>query len=348
MILKSYLRRQVLKPFLAISGGLMALFSGYMVARYLAQAAEGEIPVSVISKLIFFRVLIAQEVLLPTTFYFSVLLALGRLYRDAEIVAMQAAGFSLARVYRTVLGLSLVISLVVAFFSLKIRPWAWKNFFELKAEAKSSFDLKRLKGGVFYALPGKRLFFAQKLNAAEGLAKGVFIYEKENDLVRVIRAQTASQEERRGHLFLRLHKGEVYEFRPGQNIIMLSRFEELKLPLLLPEPSPPQKVKALPTCKLFTPLTRENLAELEWRLSAPLSTVILAFLGLVLSHTQPREGRFKRFPWAVLLFAAFFYGSAGLKKALVQGEFPVLPGIFWSHLGLLGVTLFLGHRILKA
>ena len=347
MILTNYLRYQVLKPFLVISAGLITLFSGYMIARYLAQAAEGEIPVSVIGRLIFFRVLIAQEVLLPTTFYFSIILALGRLYRDAEIVAMFAAGFSLSRIYRAILTLAVAVSLVVAIFSLKVRPWAWQEFFNLKAKAKASFDLKRLKAGVFYELPEKKLFFAQELRPHERLARKVFLYEKDKALIRVVRAQTACQKGSGAQLFLLLQKGRVYEFRPGQKMIMVSQFEELKLPLLLPEASPPQKVKAEPTKALFQNLNTENLAELEWRFAAPLSTFLLAFLGLVLSHTRPREGRFKRFPWAILLFAAYFYSSAGLKKAVAQGAFPPLPGLYLTHLGLLVVALFLGYRMTR-
>ena len=35
----------------------------------------------------------------------------------------------------------------------------------------------------------------------------------------------------------------------------------------------------------------EDIAELQWRLSTPLSTLLLALLGVLLSRTTPRQGK---------------------------------------------------------
>ena len=49
-------------------------------------------------KLIGLNTLITLEILLPSAFFFSVLAAIGRLYRDSEMSAFYAAGISRARI----------------------------------------------------------------------------------------------------------------------------------------------------------------------------------------------------------------------------------------------------------
>ncbi len=339
MILTNYLRRQVLKPFLATSLVLVGIFVAFMAARYLAQAAEGKIPAQVIGRLIFLRVLIAQEVLLPTTLYFSVLLALGRLYREAEIVAMFAAGFSFKRVCWSVLSLALLLSLLTGLFSLKVRPWAWGEFYRLKALSQRAFDLSRLRAGVFYELPEDRVFLAEKIDREKALAEGVFLYEHPSSGPKVIRAQKARQEIKPQGIFLLFDHGYQYEFDQKKALFLLSEFETLRIFVAPLEVSEKTKVKAWPTSLLWPPRGPQEMAEWQWRLSAPLSTLLLAFLALNLSPVKPREGYLKRFPLAVLFFALFFYSGAILKKMLAKGLFPPWPGVFTAHLGLFFLAL---------
>ncbi|NPB10092.1 MAG: LPS export ABC transporter permease LptF [Thermodesulfobacteria bacterium] len=335
MILINYLRRQVLKPFIAISLVLVGVFVSFMAARYLAQAAEGKIPASIIGRLILLRVLIAQEVLLPTTFYFSVLLALGRLYRQAEMVAMFAAGLSPLRVYWAVLSLALMVAVVSGVFSLHLRPWAWEEFYRLKASSEREFDLRRLKAGVFYELPGGRVFFADKVDRHQALAEEVFLYGRDEGGPKIIRAARAWQEIKSQRLFLILDQGRQYEFNEKHSLILVSEFAALKIFVANLETPRKQKVKAMPTRELWPPAGPEEVAELEWRLAAPLSAILLAFLAINLSPVKPRQGHLKRIPLAVVFFAAYFYAGAALKKLLAKGLWPVFPGIGAAHLGLL-------------
>ncbi len=339
MILANYLRRQVLKPFLVVSLVLTGIFAALMAARYLAQAAEGRIPTEVIGRLILLRVLIAQEILLPTTFYFSVFWALGRLYRRAEMIAMYAAGFSFRRVNWAVLSLALALSLLTALFSFEIRPWAWKEFYRLKASSQRTFDLSRLRAGVFYELPEKRVFFAEKISRQDLRAEGVFLYQSDKGGPSVIRAKEASQELSAGEIFLVLRHGYQYDFDQTKALVLVSEFEVLKIFMARIGSPKTTKVKALPTRALWPPTTLEQMAEWQWRLSSPLSTLLLAFVALNLSSVRPRQTHLRRFPLVVLLFALFFYGGAIFKKMLMKGLLPVWPGVFTAHLALLVVAL---------
>ncbi len=156
MIIDRYIIREIIKPTTIICTVLVFVFGCYISTRYGEDAVHGMLPGFSVLQLIFLRILIALEVLLPTTLYLAVVIALGRLYRDAELTAMFACGISMARVVKSVFLVSIVGALIVASLSLFIRPWAWNQFFQIKAQAEANFDLTRMKGGTFYSTGGGR------------------------------------------------------------------------------------------------------------------------------------------------------------------------------------------------
>jgi lipopolysaccharide export system permease protein len=76
---------------------------------------------------------------------------------------------------------------------------------------------------------------------------------------------------------------------------------------------------------------REELAELHWRIFFPLMTVVLAGIGIPLARLRPRQGRYARVGYAVLIF--FFYISLAIagQKALARGAIPTWFGLWWVH-----------------
>ncbi len=338
MILTAYVRRQILKSFALLLFTLTFIFGVYMLARYLAQAAEGEIPTAVILKLVSLRVLIAQEIILPTTFYFGVLIGVNRLFRSAEMVAMFACGFGTKHLLRAFLPLTLVLFLTVASLSLMVRPLAWEKFYSLKEAASRRFALKRLKAKMFYALPKGGVFFAQRLDHKTGTAYQVFIYVRQDGNVRVIRAQEASEKRTNGRIYLLLKEGRQYEFQEG-GLILVSEFESFTFPVEERVKESRDRLKAWPTRSLWLAKSKKALAELQWRILAPLGVLVLACLGLALAPTTPRKTTVKPFLWAIFFFILYFYGMASLKKLVAQGSFPALPGLFSVPLALAGVIL---------
>ncbi|NPA48802.1 MAG: LPS export ABC transporter permease LptF [Thermodesulfobacteria bacterium] len=334
MILTTYLRRQVLKPFFLVSATLSAIFTIYLLGRYLAQAAEGEIPARVVLELVGWRLLIAQEILLPVTFFFGMVFGLNRLFRKAEMLALFACGFEEKKVWQTFAPLILGFALAVAMVSLFLRPYAWANFFHTKARFEETFDLSRLKGGIFYKLSKDRTFFAQGIDPHEKRAREVFFYQRRGEDVKVIRARECLQKDLPGKIVLLFLQGRQYEFQEEKKLVMISEFESFSLPLPRPVKSREEKLKALPTAKIMKLRTPKARAEIEWRLAAPLGALGLALLGLGISPSRPREKGGRPFLLALLIFVFYFYGQVVLKKAVAQGKIPPFPGIFWAPLSL--------------
>jgi lipopolysaccharide export system permease protein len=113
---------------------------------------------------------------------------------------------------------------------------------------------------------------------------------------------------------------------------------------------PGYKVKAASTGHLIHSNNSEEIAEVQWRLAAPLSAILLALLGVPLSRSSPRQGKYAGVPIAIVIFAAYYNLSAMMKKWVGQGVIDILPGIWWVHIflaGLLLVLLWRPHLLLR-
>jgi lipopolysaccharide export system permease protein len=83
------------------------------------------------------------------------------------------------------------------------------------------------------------------------------------------------------------------------------------------------------------------MAEFQWRLSTPLATILLALIGVPLSRSSPRHGKYAKITTAVVIFAVYYNLSALTKKWVERGILDTLPGIWWIQLLLAGLLLVL-------
>ncbi len=345
MILERYLIREIIRPAVATCSLLVFIFGCYMATRYWADAAQGELPGITVMVLILLRILIALEVLIPTTLFLSVVSSLNRLHRNSEITALSACGIGPDRIFRAVAIVALCAAVIVGSLSLYVRPWAWNEFFTLKSQARARFDLSRMKGGIFYEIwHGKRVMFAQKVDSRKKRAEHVFIYTDRQTYREVISAKRAIQyEDVNGKPFLILTDGCQYQYSEDGSRSFMMEFKRSEMFL---EPATIEKkdrVKAVALTSLLGSRSLEESAELQWRFIAPVSTILLALLGVPLGKSSPRQGRSMAVPLAIVVFALYYVVAALLKKWVSQGLVPEFPGLWLSQLFLV-ILLFVFVR----
>ena len=327
---------------------LVTLFAAYCTTHYLEHAVYSLMPISTVIKLILLKTTIALEVLIPSTLYLSVIVGMGRLYKDGEITALHASGASLVQVMTIVFTLSLLVSLPVAGLSLSVRPWAYKQSFLLKAKAKAEFDVTRLEAGKFYEI-GKRnrFIFINKIDHQRKKAEGVFIQQikkNEDNVLEVMYAKEAYQhlDQSTGKKIMLFLNGHIYRFpvtgKKGGSAI---KFNQIAYPLWQKEIAPLEyKIKAASTIDLARSYAPSDIAELQWRFSTPLSTILLALFGIPLSRTTSREGKYGKVVIAMFIYALYYSMSSIAKILVTQELMPPLPGIWWVQ-GLLSVLLII-------
>jgi len=128
---------------------------------------------------------------------------------------------------------------------------------------------------------------------------------------------------------------------PGQSDYRIIEYSEYGV--LVPKPgdrSYPLRVQALSTKELWNSDNPEHKAELDWRISLPVATLVIVMMALPLSQTTPRGGRYSKLALGILLYL-IYSNLLGVGKAWIsKGIVPYWIGTSWVHV--LGViTLYI-------
>lgn len=116
---------------------------------------------------------------LPMSFLFGVLIGVGRLHGDNEVIALEAGGISLARLLRPVLVLSLILMSFNLWLTTGVMPEANRELRRLKIRLfKSSSLIGRIEPKVFYEdFPGM-LLYVRGIDPGTGIWRGVLIFQR--------------------------------------------------------------------------------------------------------------------------------------------------------------------------
>ena len=339
-IIDRYIIQEIVKPSIVVCIVLVSIFAGYSATRYLADATAGLLSANTVFRLVLLKVIIALEVLLPTTIYLSIVVGLGRLHSDLEITAFEACGIKRSRIYRNVLLISTLVGLLVASLSLFIRPWTYRTAYQLKKMSKSHFQIKRMEPASFYELEsGKRVIFARQVNKKKQEARQVFIRTSTEDKQQIITAKEVSQQtdNTTGYDVLIFKHGTIYDLSTADQRDTTVEFKQYALALSPPDIPPITKIKAASTRRLLKSNNSFAIAELQWRFSTPFTTIILALLGIPLSQTGPRRGQYAKTTLAVAIYGIFYILSLVTKTWVGEQVIGPWPGIW----GIEGVMMLL-------
>jgi lipopolysaccharide export system permease protein len=347
----SVLSRYVFREILSHLAGVLAVIVGiFLVRRFallLADAAEGALPIGIIVHLLALRTVMALPSLLPVILYLAVLLALGRLYQDQEMTALAGCGVPAARIRRAVMAFALITAVLIGILSSSVRPWANARFRAVKHAAMNESELAQVRPGRFYLLDeeDQQTIFADGRTAEEpGHLEGVFVHTRRKGRLSVFTAQVAleQRDEASGYRFLRLFDGQRYDIDMKDDDRQITTYHEFSIRAPLPgdlTDSSDGGTRSL--FHLAASSAPEDQAELQWRLSMPVSALLLALMALPLSHTSPRQGKYAKLFVAILLYTAY-RGLLGVAETwIADGMLPVIPGLWGVHALAAGIVLLL-------
>jgi lipopolysaccharide export system permease protein len=309
MIIDRYMVREIGLPFIAVSVVLVIIFATFSLTRFLVDANAGLLQPGEVVSLMALRSLVSLEVLLPLSFYFAVMLGMGRLYSDSEIYAMRSSGISEARLMRPVFMLALLLAAVTFVLSVAARPWAYERSYQIRAEAKAASEVDRIRPAQFYQFEGSgRTVFIESISDEGRSIHGVFVRSRKGDDVQVITSVNGRLDLNARPGFHRLTLFDAYLFKRVEDAPdLFAELGSFAVWLSAGEVQPVgYKTKASPTWELIATSAAPDSAELQWRLSTPLSAVLLVLVAILLSRGRPREGRFGRILLALVFYAVYF------------------------------------------
>ncbi len=336
LIIERYLIRELSRPLMAILGILTALFGSYTAAGFLGDAVNGLLPAGAIAELIGLKLLISLEVLIPAALYASVLLSFARLHGESEFAAMFSIRVTPGTLIRAVLTLSGGLAAIVAVLSLVVRPLAYHRLHAVSDRAATLLDIDAMEAGSFYvARQGDRVVFLGHRHGRGAPARDVFVRIRHSDRTEIVHARLANEVRTKTLVSgadVSLSDAHIYEIdrsggRPDQVV-------EAQGLVVSPNPghgaARGYSAVAAGTARLAVSGTDEDVAELQWRLSTPVSTLLLALLAIPLSHSRPRQGRYARLGRAILIYFAYYLLCTAARTWVQHGTIGRFPGIWWA------------------
>jgi len=343
-IIDRYVSKELLLTWLAVTLVLMLILLSGTLARLLGKAADGSIPGDAVWSLMAFTSARYLILLIPLSLYLGVLLSFSRLYKDNEMAAMGACGIGLMRLYRPLLMVAIPAAGILMYLTLYLMPWVAKQADSLKIEIENRSELTGLAAGRFNeSKKGDAIMFLQSQSDDKTYMNNVFMHQTDKTRQKqsgqletrdnVESADLARRyRDEQGRNFILFENGQSYEGIPGQSDFRITQYE--KKGIYLPDQQVQQKAgrkNTIDTKTLWQSDRADYRAELHWRLSLPIGTLLLAILALPLSYTTPRKGRYSKLALAILIYL-IYSNLLGIGQTWVEKQkVPSWLGIWWVH-----------------
>lgn len=346
-------RRSLVRELTATAVGLflvlLAILFTNLVLRLLARAAGGTVAPEGILALLGFNALFYLNILLSVTLFLSVLLTLSRWYRDSEMIVWFTSGQSPASCLKPILWFAAPFFVAIIVLSLFLSPWAEQRRLEFERQLESRDELSLLSPGLFREFRRANLVvFLESVNTFNGTIQNIFLHsvDEGKDVTTVARSGSL-QEAQNGDRFIVLDDGRRYEGKPGTTDYRIVEFGKLGRRI---EPAElralPISAKAIPTPVLLVLDGRMERAELFWRLSVPISALVLTLLGVPLSYVNPRMGRSFNLIAAALLYLVYSNCLNIVQSFIAQGKLGFWVGLAVPHvIAALVVLLLFVHQL---
>lgn len=353
MLVRKYVGKQILSTFLSILLIIVLIALSNKFVSFISKAANGEMATSTLFKLILLHIPELLAVLLPLCFYLSVVLVIGKLYVEQEMVAMQANGVSWNELLKTCSLLALPVMLVVGTLTIWSLPEFHRYKEELLGQEEPSILIQTLSPGRFHSLlNGRLVFYVEDAQRESGKLSEVFIaeqpqhHEDTNGTWGVLTAQAGQfiTEPASNNRYLELYHGQRYEGVPGHRDYLVVDYERYGLLIDRKPEEVPMFNRVTPTSFLWSSPTNTHQAELQWRLSLPLTVPILMMLALGIAYIPPRAGRYRRVIPAILGYIFYYNLMTVAKRAVEKGDLPPSLGLWWVHAVMLGIALYTWFR----
>jgi lipopolysaccharide export system permease protein len=327
----------------AVTSVLVLIFMCNQFVHYLGDAAIGRLTPQAVLEMMCIQVPLLLGFMLPLGLFLGMLLTYGRLYVDNEMTVFFACGITRAQVLSMNMKFALIITTLIAALMFWVVPkMAWYRN-HIIARAAISSPLEKISSGQFQALGDRWILYVENMSRDRNRVQNVFVAEvphlenkpQQYPSLNVVIARQAFQKTDpvTKNTFLVLSNGYRYIGTPGKNNYQIAQFAEygIRFP---DKPISIVKQEEVMSLKELWHEPKTNLlaaAELQWRLSMPISAFILALFAVPLSQVKPRQGRFAQLLPAIIIYIAYinllFLGQAWIQK----GHISASVGMWWIH-----------------
>lgn len=293
---------------------------------------------------------------IPMAVLVGVLIGLGRLSADSEIVALHALGVSLRRLLLPIGLVALACGILNFAITTWLGPASVRTLRSLEDQIRSTQVPYAVQPRVFDERFPHLVLYVQDVEAAATAWRGVFLAESGNSETpsQVTVAQSASilPAATKDQIALQLGAGSTHEYDPHDpSHYNVTTFGESSLPIdLSTSPSGPANVILSATEKssyrLLTdhgPTWRESRVEFQRRLAFPAACLAFALLGVPIGVRPRRGGRAAGTILTLVLIGGYYFLFVTGAHLAEQGSVRPWVGIWFANFAaiLVGIALLI-------
>ena len=183
--------------------------------RYVDELIGKGLSLEVLAQFFWYMGIMLMPQAFPLAILLSSLIAFGNLGESSELTAIKAAGISLLQSMRSLIIITIGISLMSFYFQEVIGPKAFISFRQLLISMKQKNPEVEIPEGIFYdGIPGSNLY-VQKKDVEKGMLYGIMIYRMnggyEDAAVILADSGRIQATEEKKHMLLTLYSGEWFE-----------------------------------------------------------------------------------------------------------------------------------------
>ncbi len=294
--------------------------------------------------------ILAQTI--PMGVFLGVMITFSKLTRTSETTAMSSIGMSLDDILKPIIMLASIITIFIFFLQESIIPRSFSKLEEITMKIAYENPVFQLKEKILIDEVDDYSLYIEKIDRKTNEAENVLIFQKEDkaSFPTILLGDRAYWKS----VNMVLEDSTFYTFNPDGTIKLEGEFKQKKIPLssYFQEVNIEVKdIEAMSITNLLKKLKDKTylekipyLVEINRKVAIPLSTVVLAILGVLLSIGHHRSGKGASFGVSLgVIFIYIMFLNIGIVMAN-RGVVSPYIGVWLPNLLLIGGTALLYKR----
>jgi len=349
-VISRYLLSNLIIFFFAITFIIVLIVFGNQFVLTVQESLSFGIPIKELMPLVGFNMLRDIPIILTLSLFLSIIITISQLYKNSEAVVMNSIGLGDKNFINLIKPIVFFTFIIIFYLTIFAVPWAKQQKSYAEDETVNASEFSFITEGKFESFKnGEIVFYAAeskvKDNVGEQNMEEIFIYALDNETPVIVLASEAKKytNAKNNSIYLRLKNGTRYEGLPGNENINILNFEKYDLEIVSGDVQKSiasfSEIEEKNTIDLLREGGPKANAEIQWRISQPISVLILSIFGVFLGKSSPRTGKGINLIIGVVIFMLYNNALLVAKSAIESGQLSPLIGMWSIHLLLLLILI---------
>ena len=345
-IISRYILKNLLVFFISILFIVGLILFGNQFVLTVQESFEHGIPIQELMPIVGFNMIRDLPAIISLSFFLSIIISISQFYKSSEAVVMNSIGIGDKSFIRLIQPLVLLLFIFVFFLTIYAVPWAKEQKSFAEDETVNASEFSFITEGKFESFKnGEIVFYASESTIAdtanEQNMEEIFIYVSKEEKPIVVLASQATKytDSNSKSIYLRLKNGVRYEGLPGSDNVNILNFDRYDLEIVSGEVQESlsnfSEIEEKPSIQLLIEGGVLANAEMQWRLSQPISILILSIIGVLLGKTSPRSGKGVNLLIGLIIFMLYNNGLMVAKNSIERELLNPIIGLWSIHLFLI-------------